>query len=111
MSVLEQGDVIRVDFTPSVGHEPAKVRPAVVASVYAFNAKSSLVMLIPITRTDSGYPMHIRVKGCGAIQGFACIEQMQALDIQQRGFELLGSVDDRTLRSIMSRLRGIFALR
>lgn len=110
MSVLEQGDVIRVSFTPAVGHEPAKTRPAVVASVFAFNSRSSLVMAIPITSTDTDYPLHVRIDDAG-VQGFACVEQMRALDVQQRGYEWLGAVDDRTLRALVSRIRGIFALR
>ena len=110
MSVLEQGDVIRINFTPAVGHEPAKSRPAVVASVFEFNMRSSLVMVIPITSTDTGYPLHVRVDDAG-VHGYACVEQMRSLDVQQRGYELLGAVDDATLRELVTRLRGVFALK
>ena len=44
---LEQGDVILVDFNPSVGHEPAKLRPAVVVSGYGFNSRANLVAVVP----------------------------------------------------------------
>ena len=37
MSIV-QCDVILVDFNPSVGHEPAKLRPAVVVSGYGYNS-------------------------------------------------------------------------
>lgn len=110
MNALEQGDLIRVDFTPSVGHEPCKSRPAVVVSGFGFNSRSSLTVLVPITSTDTGYPLHVRVRERGVL-GFACVEQLRALDVQQRGYEFLGSVDDATLRSIMSKIRGIFSLR
>ena len=46
---LEQGDVILVDFNPSVGHEPAKLRPAVVVSGYGFNSRANLVAVVPTT--------------------------------------------------------------
>ena len=110
MNALEQGDIIEVDFTPALGHEPAKVRPAVVATVYAFNSRSSLVMLIPVTTTDNGYPLHVPLRGYGAF-GFACVEQMRAVDIAQRGYRYLGYADDQTMSAIMSSLRGLFGLR
>ena len=110
MSVLEQGDVIRINFTPAVGHEPAMSHPSVVASVFEFNVRSSLVMVIPITRIDTGYPLHVRVDGAG-VRGYACVEQMPLLDVQQRGYEILGPVDDVTLREIVTRLRSVFALK
>ena len=41
-SELNQGDIIWIDFNPSVGHEQANYRPAVVVSKRQFN-KNSLV--------------------------------------------------------------------
>lgn len=110
MSALEQGDIIELDFTPAVGHEPAKRRPAVVASVYGFNSRSCLVMVVPITSTDNGYPLHVHVR-TGEVEGFAAVEATRALDVEQRGYRIVGSADDATMRAIMSKLRGIFGLR
>lgn len=110
MSALEQGDIIEVDFTPAFGHEPAKRRPAVVASVFSFNQRSSLVMLVPLTRTDSGYPLHVPVNGFGAM-GFACVEQMRSVDIVQRGYSVLGYADDATMKTILQAIRAVFDLR
>lgn len=110
MSALEQGDIIELDFTPAVGHEPAKRRPAVVASVYGFNSRSSLVMVVPITSTDNGYPLHVPVRARN-VEGFAVVEATRALDVEQRGYRIVGSVDDATMRAIMAKLRGIFGLR
>ena len=33
MTLYEQGDIIEVDFDPTLGHEPKKMRPAIVVSV------------------------------------------------------------------------------
>ena len=57
--ILEQGDVIMVDFNPSIGHEPAKIRPAVVVSGYGFNSRANLVAVVPTTTKDNGYPLHL----------------------------------------------------
>jgi mRNA interferase MazF len=110
VSVLEQGDVIEVDFTPSVGHEPAKLRPAIIVSGYGFNSRSSLVMVVPVSTIDNGYPLHVKV-GAGEVSGFACVEGMRTLDVIQRGYKFLGYLDDATMRTIMTNIRGILDLR
>ncbi|MEG1494363.1 MAG: type II toxin-antitoxin system PemK/MazF family toxin, partial [Gordonibacter sp.] len=51
---LEQGDIVIVDFNPSVGHESAKSRPAIVVSGYGFNSRSSLVAVVPVTSGNNG---------------------------------------------------------
>ena len=70
---LEQGDVILVDFNPSVGHEPAKLRPAVVVSGYGFNSRANLVAVVPTTTKDNGYPLHVPATCSGRSIGFACV--------------------------------------
>lgn len=108
---FEQGDIVVVDFNPSVGHEPAKSRPAIVVSGYGFNSHSSLVGVVPITSKNNGYPLHIPVKGTGDVSGFACVEKLRTLDLQHRGCRLVGCADDATMRAIMSCIRGMFELR
>ena len=107
---LEQGDVILVDFNPSVGHEPAKLRPAVVVSGYGFNSRANLVAVVPTTTKDNGYPLHVPATCSGRSIGFACVE-LRTIDVCQRGFEYLGVADDETLRSILASIRGMLELR
>jgi len=50
-----------VDLNPSVGHEPAKARPAIVNTDWTFNSRSPLVGVVPVRSTDSGHPLHVPV--------------------------------------------------
>ncbi|MDR1185554.1 MAG: type II toxin-antitoxin system PemK/MazF family toxin [Coriobacteriales bacterium] len=109
MSTLEQGDIIEVDFSPSLGHKPAKLRPAVVVSGFGFNSRSSLVSLVPITTTDNGYPLHVPLKA-PSVAGFACVEQLRNIDIIQRGYTLLAAATDKDMRVIMGTIRGMLEL-
>lgn len=109
MSALEQGDVIEVDFNPSVGHEPAKLRPAVVVSVFGFNCRSSLVGVVPITTKRSNYPLHVPIEA-GDVHGWACVEALRTIDVDHRGFRIVGYANDNTMKTIMSYLRGMFGL-
>ena len=110
MSVLEQGDIIEVDFNPSVGHEPAKSRPAIVVTSYAYNARSSLVEVVPIQSADTGYPLHVPVHDAG-LHGFACVEQVRTIDLERREYRLVGYASDSLMRRIMGIIRGMFGLR
>lgn len=110
MTALEQGDIIEVDFSPSVGHEPAKTRPAVVVSVFGFNTRSSLVSVVPLTTKDSGYPLHVEIGAEGA-SGWACVEALRNIDLSRRGYRLIGYAEDATMRTIMGLIRGMFGFR
>ena len=107
---LEQGDIIEVDFNPSVGHEPTKSRPAVVVSVYSFNTRSSLVSVVPITSKNHNYPLHVALN-TEAVTGWACVEALRNIDLEQRGFRLIGYADDAAMNTIMGLIRGMFGLR
>ena len=111
MTALEQGDIIEVDFNPSVGHEPAKTRPALVVSGYGFNTNANLVAVVPITTKNSGFPLHVPVTTTDEIVGFACVEQLRTIDLERRGYRLAGTADHATLRSVLSIIRGMFELR
>lgn len=105
------GDVVWADLDPSVGHEQCKRRPLIVVSNDKFNARCSLTMTVPITSTDSGYPLHIKVgpvpseDGLEPVQGFAEIEQLKSLDLQGRHAVRVGTIDavgmDRVLSMVM----------
>ena len=110
MNALEQGDIIEVDFNPSVGHEPAKRRPAIVVTSFGFNSRSPLVGVVPIQTKDSGYPLHVPVDGAG-LHGFACVEMMRTIDVERRGCKLLGVAEDATMRKVMGVIRGIYDFR
>ena len=108
--MLEQGDIIEVDFNPSVGHEPAKYRTAIVITDWAFNSRSSLVGVVPVQSTDSDYPLRVPVSDAG-LHGFACVEMARNIDVEQRGHRIIGSASDATMRRIMSLIRGMYGLR
>lgn len=57
-----RGEVWLVDLSPTRGHEQAGVRPAVVVSADLFNSgPAGLVVVLPMTTTRRGIPLHVRV--------------------------------------------------
>ena len=107
MSYLEQGDIIEIDFNPTVGHEPAKLRPAVVITDYAFNSRSSMTGVVPIQWKDNGYPLHVPLEADG-IKGFACVEMARNVDVDYRGYRVVGVVPAQTMERILSIVKGMY---
>ena len=59
--VPDRGDIIWIDFDPQAGHEQARLRPALVLSPKAYNQKTSLCVLCPMTSRIKGYPFEVVV--------------------------------------------------
>lgn len=61
---LHRGDAIRVDLNPARGREQAGSRPAVIVCSNAYLASvPDLVMVVPVTTRDRGWPHHVRLGG------------------------------------------------
>lgn len=105
--MCEQGEIVYIDFEPYVGHEPAKYRPALVVSSSAFNLRSSMTVVCPITSLDNGYPMHVEV-GCDEAGGFACVEQLRALDLEARRCRHVGFASAAQMGEVLSLVGAVF---
>ncbi|MGZ8172778.1 MULTISPECIES: type II toxin-antitoxin system PemK/MazF family toxin [Methylobacter] len=55
----ERGDIVWLTFDPQAGHEQAGRRPALVLSPKAYNTKTSLALICPITSQTKGYPFEV----------------------------------------------------
>ena len=106
--ICEQGDIVSINFDPSRRHEPAGRHYAIVISPWEINRMSALTVLVPVTSTDNGYPLHVRLAEGNPIYGFAQCEARRAMDLGAReahgAVEVVGAVDDATLASILARV-------
>ncbi len=111
MIVYDQGDVIIVSFDPSKGHEPRKSRPAVVVSTLAFNLRSSLTYVAPVTSVRNGYPLHVPITSDSAgVEGDVCVEAIAAKDFSARPTELVGRLSVEDMSEVLNVLAPVFGL-
>ncbi len=112
--LFEQGDIITMDFDPTVGHEPRKLRPALVVSVgYHNNALSSLVTVCPITSKNNGHPLHVPIAEGNGVEGCVCLEQIRAVDLEnpQRHASPTGrSMDVETMACVLDGLGAMLGI-
>jgi mRNA interferase MazF len=77
--VPQRMDIVWVDFNPTRGHEQAHVRPALVLSPRAYNQKTHMVLVCPITSQIKGYPFEVIVQE-KKITGAVLADQVRSLD-------------------------------
>lgn len=57
--MIKQGDIITIDFDPSMGSEIKKRRPAIVMSRDEYNLSSNLIIVCPITASQAERPYFV----------------------------------------------------
>ena len=106
--IFSQGDVIKFNFDPTLGHEQAGYRPAVVISRRLFHEKTGQVIVCPITSKSRPYPTRVPVGGESKTQGFVICDHIKTIDTDARSpiwVERIGeSVLDRVLAVIHSEI-------
>ena len=78
--VPDCGDVVWITFNPQAGHEQAGRRPAVILSPAAYNGKTSLAIVRPITNQVKGYPFEVRIPHGLSVSGVILADQAKSLD-------------------------------
>lgn len=115
MDILySQGDVVWTDFSPSIGTEYQKRRPAVVVSNNDFNRKTGVFLVAPITSTHKMYATRVNAnsiplrKGGENITGQIACEQIRCMDLLSRNAEVIASMDRRSLHECIKIIHGMF---
>ena len=104
LSNLAQGDIIWLDFSPSVGHEQADYRPSVVISKQEFNRRG-LVIVFPITRTPG--PLKVEIN-CLPSKSYVMCDQPRALDLLARKYKSDdSSLSKEELEQVLGRFKAI----
>lgn len=105
---LRRGSLVWVDLDPSQGREQAGRRPAVViASDGYLDNVPTLVIVVPVTTTDRGWPHHVPIEGPGVDlprSSFAMTEQPRTI-ARTRITGHAGAVGAATMRAIEQWLR------
>lgn len=91
----KQGDIIWITLDPQAGHEQKGRRPAIVVSNNTFNDFSrTTAMVCPITNTDRGIPIQIKLDDRTKTSGVIMCDQAKILDLQKREAEFIETAPD-----------------
>jgi mRNA interferase MazF len=100
--MVKQGDIIKINLSPTVGHEQKGYRPAVVVSNDFVITKTNLVYVVPITNTKRNFPLHIDLDERTETRGFVLCEQAKAVDLGARGFTYVEPLPKDLLERILN---------
>ncbi|RNL61350.1 type II toxin-antitoxin system PemK/MazF family toxin [Nocardioides marmoriginsengisoli] len=86
---------------PTVGREQTGRRPVVVVSSDGYiDVVTALLVVVPISRSDRGWPNHVPLAGIPELSGsFAITEQPRTISRERLGSEI-GQVDSDCLAEI-----------
>jgi mRNA interferase MazF len=106
-------DVYMVGLDPTVGHEQAGQRPALIVSDEPLNrSPSAPVIIAPITGTDRGVPAHVPVvppEGGLMKASVIMVDQIRTIS-RRRLVRRLGAITPATMAEVDKRLRLVLGL-
>ena len=100
-----QGDIVVMDFQPQAGHEQRGRRPGLIISNEGFHRYTRMAIVCPITNTDKGFPMHVRLDDATKTTGVVLCEQMKSLDYAARNASFIEKAPDVVLSEVLERVR------
>lgn len=108
-----RGSIVWVDFGPVRGTEQRGVRPALVVAAADYLASvPDLVIVVPITTADRGWPHHVAVRGRDTglpRRSFAMTEQPRTIS-RERIDRHSGRADVVTMAAVQEWLRAFLDL-
>ncbi|WP_457641824.1 type II toxin-antitoxin system PemK/MazF family toxin [Persephonella sp.] len=98
--IPEKGDIIHLNFYPSLGHEQKGNRYTVVISHSIFNKNTGMCYAIPIISKCKGYPTQVKIKA-GRIKGCALVDQLKSIDYRTKQVVFKGKLSKDQLEKIL----------
>jgi mRNA interferase MazF len=105
------GDLVWLDFDPQSGHEQRGHRPALVLSPLAYNRKTSLAVVCPITSHAKGYPFEVSLPSGLRVGGCVLADHLKSLDWKTRGATLAGRAPDWVIEQVKNLIEALLELR
>ena len=100
----ERGDVVWQAFDPQAGHEQAGHRSALVISPKAYNAKTGLSLVCPITGQVKQYAFEVAIPVGLPVAGVVLADQIKSLDWRARKAEYLCSLPAEITDDVIAKI-------
>jgi mRNA interferase MazF len=82
--VPDRGDLVWLDFNPTLGHEQAGYRPALVLSNAKYNTLSGMAVVCPITNQAKGYSFEVQIPAGLQVTGVILADQITSIAWAER---------------------------
>ena len=109
--IPDTGHIVWLSLDPQRGREQGGHRPFLVLSPRRYNARTSLIVGVPVTAKRKGYPFQVDLPADGSIDGVALADQLKSFDWRVRGVDHAQVVDPATLRDVRALIATFLDLR
>ena len=104
-----RGDVIWLELRPEAGHdqaghEQAGRRPALVLSPEAYNRRTGLAVVCPVTSRVKVYPFEVQLPPELAVTGVVLADQVRNVDWRARRASPAGRVSPSVVAEVLGKL-------
>ena len=105
--IPRRGDIVRLDFDPSAGHEQQGTRPALVLSPQAFN-RFGMALACPVPRGGAfarGQAWTVPLAGAGLVtDGVVLCNQLRTVDWKARRAQFIEAVPADLVADVLARV-------
>lgn len=104
MDIPERGDLIKLDFDNTQGHEQAGFRRAIVITPYSYNKTTNLAIVCAITNQKKGYPFEVRIPKGLKVTGVILSDQVRTIDWKARNIQIVDKAPPICIENVMDNL-------
>ena len=102
--VPDAGQLVWLSFSPQAGREQAGRRPALVLSPLAYNARTGLCVVCPVTGRAKGYPFEVALPAALPVQGVILSDHVKSADWHARDAQHIAAVPEEILAQVRAKL-------
>ena len=103
--IPERGDIVKLDFNPTLGKEQAGYRPAVVITTKQFNRATQLALVCPITSKIKGFDLEVILPEGLVTNGAILTFQVKTIDWLERHIKYVESLPPETIEEVLAKLQ------
>ena len=101
--MFKQGDIIKFDFEPSIGHEQGGYRPALVISKELFCKSTKQIMVCPITtKKKRFFPFRVELNKKTSTKGYVICDYVKTIDVNARTPKFIERVEEHILDKVLA---------
>lgn len=106
-SDLKQGDILFLDFDPTLGHEQRGYRPCIVLTK-SIRFLNYMFGVAPITSNSREFPLHIPLLDSMEVKGKVLLEHHRMLDLETRKFKFVETAPPEFTEECVAKLKLLY---
>lgn len=105
MYIPKRGDIVKMDFDPTLGHEQGGVRPGLILSETSYNNFSGMCLMVPITSKIKNFSFEVGLGIGHKIKGVVLSDQIRSVDWRARRLSFLENCNEDVMEEVLRKSR------